>query len=229
MKKTLLIGVAFIAAALAGIALWQFTPLDSAIKAAIEKQGAEITRVSLTLDHVRLSPAADEGLIDGLNIANPAGFRAPQAVSGGSIDIAFDRYSLARDVLLIHRIAIEGPRIFYEAGSDGRSNFDVIRTGMAQRPGMKPVQDGEPAGKLVVEHLTIRGARLAYSPYPPEAGGFEAGLPDIEMRELGKAGGGITPAELAVTVTDMLMSQMARSIAGAAQGAAGSDRGPPGK
>lgn len=218
MKKTLLFGVAILVAALVGVSVWLFNSLDSIVKAAIEKYGSEITQVAVTLDTVRLSPAADEGLIAGLRIGNPQGFRTPQAVSVGSIDLAFDRASLAKDVILIHRIAVASPRISYEAGSGGQSNFDVILHGVEQHRGK---EDGKSSGKkLIVEHLEIRDIKVSYSPILLEGKGFEISLPDIELRDLGKAKGGITPGELVRIVTDALMTRMTRAITNTLKGAA---------
>jgi uncharacterized protein involved in outer membrane biogenesis len=220
MKKTLLIGVAILAAAVIGVSVWLFTSLDSIIKAAIEKYGSEITGVSVALDGVRLSPAADEGLVSGLRIGNPQGFKTPQAVSVGSIDIAFDRASLARDVVLIHRIAVASPRVSYEAGSGGRSNFDVIQHNVEQHLGKEPRQVKSAGKKLIVEHLEIRDIKVTYTPILLEGKGFEISLPDIELRDLGKAKGGLTPGELAKAVTEALMTRMTRAITNTLKGAA---------
>lgn len=212
MKKTLLIGVAILAAVLAGVSIWLFTSLDSIVKTAIEKYGSEITQVSVTVEKVRLSPAADEGLVDGLRIGNPKGFKTPKAVSVGSIDIAFDRASLARDVILIRKVAVEAPHINYEAGSGDKSNFDVIQRNVDQYLGKDRRAEKSPGKKMIVEHFTIRNIKVTYSPFLLEGKSFEISLPDIELRDLGKAKGGITSGELVKAVNDALMTRMTRAI-----------------
>lgn len=220
MKKTLLIGVALIAAAIIGVSIWLFTSLDSIVKTAIEKYGSEITQVAVAGDNVRLSPAADEGLIEGLRIGNPKGFKTPQAVSVGPIDLAFDRASLAKDVIVVHRIEVASPRVFYEAGSGGKSNFDVIQHNVEQHLGKEPKQEKTPGKKLIVDHLVIRDIKVNYTPILPEGRNLEISLPDIELRDLGKAKGGITPGELVKAVTDALMTRMTRAITNTLKGKA---------
>lgn len=220
MKKTLLVVMALIAAAIVGVSIWLFTSLDSIVKAAVEKYGSEITQVAVTLNNVRLSPAADEGLLDGLRIGNPKGFKTPQAVSVGSIDIAFDRASLAKDVIVIHRIAVTSPHVSYEAGSGGKSNFDVIQHNVEQHLGKDKKQEKSPGKKLIVDHLVVRDIKVNYTPILLEGKGFEISLPDIELRDLGKAKGGITPGELVKAVTDALMTRMTRAITNTLKGTA---------
>jgi hypothetical protein len=224
MKKPILIGVAILVAAIVGVSAWLFTSLDSILKTAIEKYGSEITQVSVTVDHVRLSAAADEGLVDGLRIGNPKGFRTPKAVSVGAIDIAFDRASLARDVMLIRKIAVEAPHINYEAGSGGKSNFDVIQHNVEQYLGKDGKAEKSPGRKMIVEHLTIRNIKVTYSPFLLEGKGFDITLPDIELRDLGKAKGGITSGELVKAINDALMTRMTRAVTSSLKGAADATR-----
>ncbi len=214
MKKTLLIGVAILAIVLTGIGVWLYSSLDSIVKTAIEKYGSEITQVAVSVSDVKLSATDGKGTLKGLRVGNPKDFRTPHAASVGSIELAVAPASLTSDVVLIHKIAIASPRISYEAGSGDKSNFDVIRQNVDRSlgKGKKEKDKSSPGKKMIVEHLSIRDIKVTYSPILLEGNGFEISLPDIALRDIGKAKGGVTSAELAKVVMDALMTRMTRAI-----------------
>lgn len=220
MKKTILAGVAILLIVLAGVGGWIYSSLDSIVKAAIEKYGSDITQVAVSVGGVKLSPTDGKGAIEGLRVGNPKGFRTPHAMSVGAIELAVDPASLARDVVLIRRIAIASPRISYEAGSGDRSNFDVIQRNVDQSLGKHRKENASPGKKMIVDHLSIRDIKVTYSPILLEGKGFEISLPDIELRDIGKNKGGVTSSELAKTVTDALMTRMTRAITDTLRGTA---------
>ena len=212
MKKTLLIGVAILAIVLTGIGVWLYSSLDSIVKTAIEKYGSEITQVAVSVSDVKLSATDGKGALKGLRVGNPKGFRTPHAASVGSIELAVAPASLTSDVVLIHKIAIASPRISYEAGSGDKSNFDVIQRNVDQSLGKNHKEKASPGKKMIVEHLSIRDIKVNYSPILLEGKGFEISLPDIVLRDIGKAKGGVTSSELAKVVMDALMTRMTRAI-----------------
>lgn len=220
MKKTLLIGVAILAIALGGAVFWLFSSLDAIVKTAIEKYGSEITQVAVSVGSVELSPTDGKGALKGLRVGNPKGFRTPHAVSVGSIELAIDPASIASDVVKIRRIAIASPRISYEAGSGDKSNFDVIQRNVDRYLGKDRKEKASPENRMIVDQLSIRDIKVTYSPILLEGKGFEISLPDIELRDIGKAKGGVTSGELAKVVTDALMTRMTRAITNTLRGTA---------
>ena len=222
MKKTLLVGVAILLIVLGGAAYWLYSSLDSIVKTAIEKYGSEITQVAVSVNAVALSPTDGKGEVKGLRGGNPKGFRTPHAVSVGAIELAVAPASLTGDVVLIRKIAIASPRISYEAGSGDKSNFDVIQQNVDRSlgKGKKEKDKSSPEQKMIVEHLLIRDIKVTYSPILLEGKGFEISLPDIELRDIGKAKGGVTSGELVKVVTDALMTRMTRAITNSLKGTA---------
>ena len=115
-------------------------------------------------------------------------------------------------MVTIRNIAIASPRISYEAGSGDKSNFDVIQRNIDHSLGKGSKGKSSQGKKMIVEHLSIRDIKVTYSPILLEGKGFEISLPDIELRDIGKAKGGVTSGELAKNVTDALMTRMTRAI-----------------
>lgn len=200
--------------ALVGVGVWLYLSLDQIVKRAIEKYVPEIIQASVELDEVKLSPTDGAGSLKGMRIGNPKGFRAPHAATVGTIEVAVDPGSLAKDVVLVRRIVVLAPAITYEPGSAG-SNFEVIQRNAQRYVGATGSGDGRTSAgrKLIVESLTIRDARVTYT---PQVGRGKAtlsfNLPDIQLRNVGKNQGGVTPGELAKVIADALVARMAEGM-----------------
>lgn len=203
--------LAVVALVVAGV--WLYLSLDHVVKRAIEGYLPDILGAAVELDEVRLAPADGAGTLRGLRIGNPAGFRAPHAATAGTIALAVDPASVMKDVVLVRRIAVERPSITYEPGAKG-SNFEVLQRNVARYVGGGEAKGGR---RLVVETLTIRGARVTYAPQVGRGTATIAfDLPDIQLRDIGKDRGGVTPGELARIVVDALVARIAETMARAA-------------
>lgn len=219
MKK-ILIGLVLLAVvAVAGFAIWLHTSLDGIVESAIQKYGSEILQAKVKVKSVKLTPIEGMGTINGLHIANPKGFRTSHAVEAGSIELSVDPASIPRDVVLIRRIALTAPHVNYET-SDAGTNIDAIQRNVDQYLG-PAAKDNKPARKLIVELLSIRDAKVSYAPGALQGKTVDFSLPNIEMRNIGKAKGGVTPAELVKEITAAVEAQIMRSLNQTLKGAAG--------
>jgi hypothetical protein len=118
-----------------------------------------------------------------------------------------------KDVVLVRRIAVERPSITYEPGARG-SNFEALQRNVARYVGAGEAKGGR---RLIVESLTIRGARVTYAPQVGRGTAtISFDLPDIQLRDVGKDRGGVTPGELAKIVVDALAARIAEVMARAA-------------
>lgn len=220
MKNALVGLVALVVIALAGGAIWLYVSLDFIVKRAVEGYGPDIVGAKVAVESVKLAPADGAGAIRGLVIGNPAGFRTEQSVAIGTIDVAIDPASIAKDVVHVRRIAVNAPVITYESRRGG-SNFDAIQRNVARRTGSDKSAASGRQVRLIVDQLVIRNARVIYAPEIATRGAtisFE--IPDIHLADIGKRQGGVTPAELTNLVVQALVSRMARAMGrGARQGA----------
>jgi len=234
MKKVIAVTAGAIVLAIAAAGIWVYSSLDSLVQAAIETYGPEITQSPVKVAAVKLSPADGSGAIRGLQVNNPKGFKTEHAVKAGAIELSIEPASLAREVVVIRRIAVLAPEINYET-SDAGSNFDVIQKnvdGYLQRTLGKrepEAKDKAPGKKLIVEALVIRDAKVSYAPATLQGKKVELPLPPIELRNIGKAKGGVTSGELAGEVIAALKGQVSRAVTqpfkGAAEAAGNAARG----
>jgi hypothetical protein len=200
--------------ALVAAGVWLYLSLDHVVKRTIEKYVPEILQATVELDEVKLSPADGAGTLRGLRIGNPKGFRAPHAATVGTIALAVDPTTVVKDVVLVRRIAVERPSITYEPGAKG-SNFDVLQRNVERYVGAGG--DTKGGRRLIVESLIIRGARVTYAPQVGRGTAtISFDLPDIQLRDVGKSRGGVTPGELAKIIVDALATRIAEVMARAA-------------
>ncbi|MEW6134014.1 MAG: AsmA family protein [Pseudomonadota bacterium] len=214
MKKLQIVFLAFILLVAAVVLyVWLANPLNALVKTAIEKYGSEMTQATVTVGSVDLSPTDGKGVLSGLALGNPKGFKSPHALKAGRIELALEPASLTRDVVLIHKIHVDAPYISYEKNDKGVTNFDAIQRNVQRYVGAgskAPKEDKKAETKMVIESLVIRNAKVNYN------GLMDLKLPDIHLRNIGKKSGGATSAEVTRAIVGELNKQLAITLAKAA-------------
>ena len=206
----ILAAVLVILAAIIGAAVfWLSGNMDSLMKTAIGDYGSAMTQAKVSVDAVKIAPADGKGTISNLLIGNPAGFKTAYAVKVGQIDVDIDIASVTRDVIVIRRIAINAPDVIYEKG-DVMTNFDAIQKNIASYLG--PADSKKEGKKLIVEELTIRDAKAQASAAFMSGKTVNVPLPDITLKNLGKAKGGISPGELGQEITGALKAKLTGAV-----------------
>ncbi|HPU55251.1 MAG TPA: hypothetical protein PLH97_03095 [Verrucomicrobiota bacterium] len=199
MKKLLvriLIGVVvLLVLAVVGIGIF----LDGIAKRGIETVGPQITKVSVKLDGIDLSPLSGGGTVKGLVVGNPEGFTTPQAISVGSATLSLKPMSLLADKLVIRKIEVIAPEITFEGGFKG-NNLSQILANVNEAAGGTgdTTEETEEAAtrKLQVDDFLIRDAKLHVSITGMGGKTFPVALPPIHIENLGQGPDGITAAEL---------------------------------
>jgi hypothetical protein len=208
MKKLAIALLVLAAIAGAGV-FWLSGNLDGLIKNAISSYGSAMTQATFSVGAVKITPADGKGTISDLLIGNPPGFKTTHALKVGRIDIEIDIASVPKDVIVIRRIAIHAPDVIYEKG-DAMTNFDAIQKNIASYLG--PSDSKKDGKKLIVEELTIRDAKAQASAAFLAGKTVSVPLPDITLKNLGKAKGGMTPGELGQEVTGALKAKLTGAV-----------------
>lgn len=205
MKKLLVLLLVLGAVAL-GTTVWLSRHLDSLVQQAIEDYAGPMTQAKVSVGAVKISPVDGKGSILQLTLGNPEGFKTAHALKVAQVDVELDIASLAQDVILIRRIAIVAPDVIYERG-DQLSNFDALSQHIARSLGHeKGTNKG--AKKLIVELLTVRDAKVQASAAFLNGSTVTLPLPDITLRDIGRARGGATPGELGQEIAAALKSRL---------------------
>src|SRR5512145_2128148 len=98
MKKSHIAALSLLVVAAIAAYLWFSNPLNSLVKAAIEKFGTEMIQAQVSVGKVDLSPTDGKGALSGLSLGNPKGFKTSHAFRAGHIELALEPASLAEDV-----------------------------------------------------------------------------------------------------------------------------------
>lgn len=211
MKKLAALA-ALLALVLAGGAWWLSHNMDGLVKHAIEKYGSEMTRARVSVGAVEIRPADGRGVIRGLTVGNPAGFKTAHAMQVAEIEVALDIGTLTGSVITVKKIAIKAPQISYEKG-DSLTNFDAIQKNIADYlgPADRKAKDAD-AKKLIVEDLQVTGARAQASAAFMNGKTVSIGLPDIALKNLGKSKGGATPGELGQEIVAAIKARLSAAL-----------------
>jgi hypothetical protein len=209
MKKSLLAVAALLLLLIVGGAIWLHGNLDGLVQSAISKYGTAMTGATVKVSAVKLKAANGHGTLKGLLVGNPAGFKTPYAVRADTIELEVDVASLTKDVVLVTKIAVIAPEVIYEKG-DALTNVDAIQKNIAQYLG--PSTNTGPGKKLIVQEFVIRGAKAQVSASFLNGQTVTVALPDIALRDLGKAKGGLTPGELGLEVANAVEKRLLSSV-----------------
>lgn len=209
--KNLLTVLLLVAAAASGALYWLSGNMDGLIKTSMADYGSAMTQARVSVDAVRISLADGKGSISNLQIGNPPGFKTAHAMKVGQIDVEIDIGSVTKDVIVIRRIAIKAPNVIYEKG-DAMTNFDAIQKNIADYLGPTDSKKESHGKKLIVEELTIRDAKEQASAAFMNGKTLSASLPDITLKDIGKAKGGVTPGELGQEIVRALKSRLSAAL-----------------
>lgn len=208
MKK-LGIAVLVVVAVIAGALYWLRGNLDGLVRQAIVDYGSAMTGARVEVAAVEISLADGRGVIRGLTIGNPPGFKTPHALKAGEVELVVEPASIAEAVVVIRKIAVMAPDVVYEKG-DGGTNFDAIQKNVAAYLGPSKSQEG--GKKLIVEEFAVRNAKAEASAAFMDGKTVAVPLPDIVMRNIGKSKGGITPGELGQEIVSSLRQRLASTV-----------------
>ena len=208
MKKVIYLLIALILIA-AGVGVyWLRGNLDGLVAQAIHDYGSAMAQASVKVDKVHIQTSDGHGKLLGLFIGNPKGFQTPHALTAAQVDLEVDVRTLASDVIVIRKIAIVAPDVIYEKG-DAMTNFDALQKNIAQYLGpQKKPKAGEKEKRFIVQEFIVQDAKAQASAAFMDGKTVSIPLPNIHLRDLGKAKGGATAGELAQEMTAALKSKL---------------------
>lgn len=205
----LLVFVFLLLAPFAGGAYWLRGNLDRLVQQAISRYGSELTGVPVSVAAVHLDAANGRGELRGLRVGNPAGFKTPYSLQADRIELELDVGTLASNVVVIRNITVIAPDVIYEKGEQ-RTNFDALQAHIA-----KAVGQSASAGagkKLIVEELVVRNTRAQASAAFMGGKTVSVTLPDLLLRDLGKAEGGLSPAQLGQRIAGAMEKRLKAAV-----------------
>ena len=214
--KVLGIGVAALVVIVIAVGVYLWSSLDSLVETAIEKYGSQVTQTRVEVAGVKLTLTSGEGAIQGIQIGNPAGFGRKHIFTLDNVSVAVDPKTVTEDVVVIDKILIQAPQIFYEINDKGQSNVDVLKKNVQQATSGTGKAAGSDAkeAKLIIRKLIINKGKIDARIVALGDKDLSANLPRIELTDIGKKSGGATPAEVAEKVVSVLIEKVGPAVAG---------------
>lgn len=217
MNKVMWAG-AILLGLLAGLAWWSYRSLDTVLAHAVRDYGSRAAGVHVDVSSAKVQTVEGLAELRDFEVDNPAGFHTSKAFSASLVRVRLDVKSLAGDVIRIEEILIVQPKVTYEYASDG-SNLDVIQRQIESFIVLSKSASTTPdptasKKKYVINDLVIRGAQATISAKVLKGNAVTVTLDDLHIRDIGKATGGATPAEIAQQVVSAIKRDAAKAMLG---------------
>jgi len=216
IKRKLFIFLAAVILILAGVIAFLWTNLDWIVKSAIERYGSQAAGTAVQVERVALRPVQGRGAIEGLTVANPAGYSAPHILSLGAISIRLAPRTVTANPVVIDDVRIASPLVVYEMNDARVANVDVLKKNLgADKPAKTAVQDRkgtkDKGKRLRIRHLVIENAkadvRIAGIGDKPRI----IALSRIEMKDIGGRNGA-PPEVVAKEIMTAILSEVSKEV-----------------
>ena len=218
--KVLSIFIAAIVVIAIGVGVFLFSSLDELVEAGIEKAGTEVTQTRVEVGAVKLTLSSGEGTISNLQVDSPAGFTRKQIFTLGEVTVAVNPKTITEKVVVIDKVIVKAPQIFYEINDKGNANVDVLKKNIEKKTAglkssEKPASNGDSNEeiKFIIKKFVIANAEVDARIAALNGKDISANLPRIEFTDLGKKSAGATAGEIAEQVTSVLISRTTKAVA----------------
>jgi uncharacterized protein involved in outer membrane biogenesis len=135
--------------------------------------------------------------LNGLEIGNPPGFIAPNAVKVDTVRVRLDVRSALSDTVVIDEILVEAPDVTFEGLPT--SNLSVIQANVtAAVPAGSPAKPAASGSKkLLIKKLSLTHGRVVTN---ISGRRLPLNFPDIHLTDIGRDTGGATPDQVVSAV-----------------------------
>ena len=215
----LLVGIVVVLAVLVLVLQFALGPI---IKEAAERGGPMMlgTRVDVTNAYTRILSGVVR--LEGVVVGPPEGFDA-NVFEMQNFRFDLDPASLLGgpdDPIVIRDITVEGPFVTYEL-KGLKDNLHKLLSNLGADDGEKPEEDEkespeeekEGGRKVVIEHFLFKDAKVRVA--VANGKGLPIPLPDIELRDIGKASGGATALDAVGQILRQITVGTVKAAAGA--------------
>jgi hypothetical protein len=210
MKKTLKVVAIALAVLIVGLSVTTYLIINRLTKGAVETLGPQLTKTSVKVESVWVSPFGGRGDLKNLVVGNPEGYRSPQAVAVGEIVVDLDLSTLLSEPLVIEELTIRQPQLTYEQGAGG-SNLDRL---------IKNVEEasaGTPSRKIIIKHFAVRDGAVYLGAALLMGKTVKVPFPDMEMSDIGEEKGGVTASEAFAEIARRLYTGPLQAVRGPLQ------------
>ena len=218
MKKIVVTTLLIIVIAIAGSIFYVVNNLDELVKSAIEKYGSQATQTSVLVDNVKINLQDGAAAINGMTVANPAGFQAPLVFSLAEVGSQINLASLSEDVIVIDDVRVRAPKVFVEVDKDNKINLNVLKNNIVNMlPQNEAIQ--EPASeagassevKLIIHRILFEQGFIDARVVSLDNKNFKLNMPSFELNNLGGKSGAtvaVITQQILKKLTDIALAEV---------------------
>lgn len=217
MKKLLKTGIILILVLIVAVAIFASFFLNRTIKAGIETFGPELTKTSVRLDSVKISPLTGKGEIRGLEIGNPKGFKTDRAIRLNRVMVNLAPASLFTSRIVIKEVLVTGPEITYEMALTGSNIARLKKNITAGASGSDKSPEGSRGNggpQVQINDLKITNGKIRLSAKLLQGKAVTTPLPDIHLKDIGKDEKGASLGEAAEKILAAVADNTTRAASG---------------
>lgn len=189
--------------------------LDDIIRQVVETTGSEVTGTRVSLDSAKLTLSDGRGELKGLRIANPPGYGSPNAFQMQEIALQVDPGSITGDVIVISEVLVDGAVLTAEQKGLNTNLKDLlnnIESAAGATPASKaPAEEPSTEIRLMVKKFSFINSSATV--ITRQWGDKSLQVPDIVMTDIGDKETGLTPEQLANTMTKTLLKRTETAVA----------------
>ena len=189
--------------------------IDAIAKFGVERGGSYALGVDTTLDSLKLGLLSGELTMNGLRVANPAGFSGQQFMKSGRFELSVRPASLLSDTIQVNKFELDGLEIDIEQRTSG-SNVGTIldnlkRLGGEKKKGQENTKEQPSEGKKVmVDKVLVKNVQARFhllpevSPLP-----ITVKVPEIELTNVSSEdAGGVVVAQLVARILPAILKSV---------------------
>ena len=208
MKKFGIVGAIILLALIVLLVAGLFS-LGPGVTKAINVYGPRLTKTEVRVSNVDISLLSGTATLSEFILGSPKGFTSSETMKVRSIYVDVDERSLFGDTLVIDRIEVFRPEIFYEkrGGTDNlKTILDAMKSGQKKS---EPSASRKTAGKrLLIKDLILREGTLNVFDPGAEGRNVRVNLSELRLRNVSGETAVAVTAEALAAVLDAIYKQV---------------------
>ena len=211
MKRRFILFMVALLILFMGVVTVIYSSIGSVIVATIEKHGSRVMQTTVTLKSAEFAPTNGSGMLNGLTISNPPGFKTEYAFFFDRISFSVKIDTITEGVIVIKEMHMIAPEVIYEIGVN-KDNLNSLRSNIDQAP--PPSNSDAPVKKMIIENLYIEKGTVWISGQNLDGNRQTAVMRDIHLKDIGKIENGLLPKQLLQTIAGPFMREVTLAALG---------------
>tara|TARA_R110002126_G_scaffold1440_2_gene8265 strand:+ start:1427 stop:2092 length:666 start_codon:yes stop_codon:yes gene_type:complete len=203
MKGLKITGI--IAVILIGAILIVGMTIDGIVESGIEDAGSSLLKTEVEVDDIDISIFGGSANMDGFIVYNPEGFSDEAAISLKGIEIELDIRSLLSETIIIKRIHVKKPEIFFE-----QKGSKVNLRELSKNISLSSEDESEKA--VIIEQFILEEGKVTILSELEKERNVEASIDRIELNNIGESGSNTVQQAMRQILEPIIQNAIAEAV-----------------